>query len=102
MARLDLEHLARQTMNDANLQREVLRIFGQQMNDKLADLACAQGSVKELAHSIKGSARGVGAVDVAALAEKLEQADCPDPTLIAQLGTAVEETMEDIRAILDL
>lgn len=100
MARLDLDHLARQTMNDADLQRDVLRIFEQQMAEKLTALANPQGSVKEVAHSIKGSARGVGAFEVAALAEALEADGSFNAALIDQLRAAVEETMNDIRELI--
>ncbi len=100
MVRLDLEHLARQTMNDADLQRDVLQIFEQQMIQKVADLEQGESAVRDLAHSIKGSARGVGAFDVALLAEKLEAKGQADPALVAQLRLAIADVLEDIRALL--
>ena len=100
MARLDLEHLARQTMNDAELQRDVLQIFEQQMSEKVVDLERGESAVRDLAHNIKGSARGVGAFEVALLAEKLEAKGQTDPALVAQLRMAIADVLEEIRVLL--
>ena len=72
-ATLDLAHLEAMTFGDRKLQDEVLRLFLAQvrsLRDRLGE-----GVPEALAvHSIKGAARGVGACDVAAAAERFEQA----------------------------
>ena len=78
---VDVNHLNRYTGGDASLNREILQLFDTQCREmvvKLEELA-GQGDLagkawKELTHSLKGAARGVGAfglADVAAEAEKL-------------------------------
>lgn len=71
---IDLVHLARQTLGDAELEREVLDLFERQSLQILDRLRCANGARawSEAAHTLKGSARGVGAFGVAAAAEALE------------------------------
>lgn len=72
---IDEDHLGRMTLGDRSLEREVLAIFVRQtvlMLDRIAgaEPACAAAA----AHTLKGSARGVGAWRVASAAERLEQA----------------------------
>jgi HPt (histidine-containing phosphotransfer) domain-containing protein len=74
-AAIDHNHLARMTLGDRRLEREVLEIFVRQttiMLDRImgADPALAAAA----AHTLKGSARGIGAWRVARAAELLEQA----------------------------
>jgi HPt (histidine-containing phosphotransfer) domain-containing protein len=78
---IDLDHLNRYTGGDAALNEQILRLFEDQCSstlDKLEVLAKENGagskSWHELAHTLKGAARGVGAFalgDVAAEAEKV-------------------------------
>ena len=72
---IDESHLGRMTLGDRRLEREVLELFLRQttiMLDRIVDadppLAAAA------AHTLKGSARGIGAWRVARAAELLEQA----------------------------
>jgi HPt (histidine-containing phosphotransfer) domain-containing protein len=67
-------HLARQTGGDRGLEEEVLQLFlrqaaalGRQMEE-----ASDNDTLLKAAHNIKGAARAVGAFDVAALANDLE------------------------------
>jgi HPt (histidine-containing phosphotransfer) domain-containing protein len=72
---IDVTHLARMTLGDRGLELEVLQLFKRQaaiMTARLAEAAPAAAS--ELAHTLKGSARGVGAWRVAMAAETVEQA----------------------------
>lgn len=72
---LDEEHLARMTLGDEALQREVLQIFVRQnalMLGRMADAGPAR--LAEAAHTLSGSARGIGAWRVAEAAERLEHA----------------------------
>ena len=100
MGRLDLDHLARQTMDDADLQRDLLVIFQHQMAEKITALSAPDAAVQSLAHSIKGSARGVGAFDLALVAEALEQKAEADPAIIAELTTLLDETLLEVHAFL--
>ncbi len=72
---IDLAHLAKQTLGDRALEREVLDLFRTQVRVVLARLVESAGSQArhELAHTLKGSARAVGAWKVAHEAEGCEQ-----------------------------
>ena len=69
---IDLAHLARMTLGDGALRREVLRMFLNQSRDLLDRLAARPSEGAALAHTLKGSARAIGAFGVAACAEALE------------------------------
>jgi HPt (histidine-containing phosphotransfer) domain-containing protein len=70
---LDLDHLARMTLGERELEREVLTLFAQQSMDLLARLEKLPREGASLAHTLKGSARGIGAFAVAEAADNLEQ-----------------------------
>lgn len=72
---LDRAYLARFTLGNVQLEREVLQLFAGQAPGYLAALAAADGDKawREAAHTLKGSAAAVGAVHVARLAEVAEQ-----------------------------
>jgi HPt (histidine-containing phosphotransfer) domain-containing protein len=72
---IDQVHLERMTLGDRSLEREVLELFARQTAMTLERIAgsgpaCAAAA----AHTLKGSARGIGAWRVAEAAERLEQA----------------------------
>ncbi len=70
---LDLVHLSNQTQGDANLEREVLGIFLTQSQVYLNMMDCSDVETRiRAAHSMKGAARGIGAFDLAELAEEVE------------------------------
>ncbi len=71
---IDLVHLARQTLGDRALEREVLDLFVVQARSVVDQLAAASDQRRrmELAHTLKGSSRSVGAWRVAAHAEACE------------------------------
>lgn len=71
---IDLVHLARQTLGDRALEREVLDLFVIQARSVLEQLQAAadQRNRMDLAHTLKGSARSVGAWHVATAAEACE------------------------------
>ena len=72
---LDDAHLSRMTLGDASLEREVLEIFVRQAAMSLKRVAGADPSLAAaVAHTFKGSARGIGAWRVALAAERVEQA----------------------------
>jgi len=102
-APIDVEHLARMTLGDGALKREVLAMFLRQTGDLLARLAAYRGEGLALAHTLKGSARAIGAFRVAARAEVLEGAirQSGDPSqALAELAAAVAEAHASIEVIL--
>lgn len=80
---IDLEHLARYTGGEKALNGEILQLFDGQISAMVAELhtilAAHDGKRwREVAHSIKGAARGVGAFamgDLAAAAEPINPTD---------------------------
>jgi HPt (histidine-containing phosphotransfer) domain-containing protein len=110
---LDSGHLARMTLGDAGLEREVLAMFSGQAVHLMARLAtlapggrsseAGSSAILPLAHTLKGSAQAIGAFRVADAAEALEAAirngDEPAEAL-AGLKDAVAEARTAIDAIL--
>jgi HPt (histidine-containing phosphotransfer) domain-containing protein len=72
---IDDDHLGRSTLGDRRLQRQVLEIFVRQTAVMLGRVRCRQPDLTAMAaHTLKGSACGIGAWRVARAAEDLEQA----------------------------
>jgi HPt (histidine-containing phosphotransfer) domain-containing protein len=69
---IDLQHLARMTLGDAALEQQVLGMFASQAASLIEKLAALPAEAGALAHTLKGSARAVGAFRVAECAEALE------------------------------
>jgi HPt (histidine-containing phosphotransfer) domain-containing protein len=94
---IDLAHLARMTMGEPGLEREVLTLFERQAGMLLARMqSAASPALAAFAHTLKGSARGVGAWRVAEAAELVEaqaaQPHCAGAgDALAQLAAAVAE-----------
>jgi HPt (histidine-containing phosphotransfer) domain-containing protein len=94
---IDCGHLARMTLGDRSLEIEVLALFDRQAEILLARMRQAPpAAVGTFAHTLKGSARGIGAWRVAAAAERLERAAAGAaaaelPTLLGGLAGAVDE-----------
>jgi hypothetical protein len=93
---LDAAHLAHMTLGEQSLQREVLALFDRQAELLLARMqVAAVPAVATLAHTLKGSARGIGAWQVARAAEAVEQAagagrGAELAVAIARLATAAD------------
>jgi HPt (histidine-containing phosphotransfer) domain-containing protein len=100
---IDIEHLGRMTLGDAGLEREVLAMFSGQAVRLAGALATLPSDTGALAHTLKGSARAIGAFGVADAAEGLEIAirngDDPAPVL-AELHEAIAQARTAIDAIL--
>jgi HPt (histidine-containing phosphotransfer) domain-containing protein len=103
---IDLVHLARMTLGDRSLEREVLQLFDRQASMLIARVRegsrCAVGA---LAHTLKGSARGIGAGRVACAAEAVEMAsasaaDAELKAAIERLAAAAEEARAVITELL--
>jgi HPt (histidine-containing phosphotransfer) domain-containing protein len=70
---IDLAHLARMTLGETSLEAEVLRLFERQAAVLLVHMQDATPTAAAaFAHTLKGSARGIGAWGVAAAAEAVE------------------------------
>lgn len=86
---IDLVLLARQTMGDKALEIEVLQIFARQARACLAELSEEDAAKRQaVAHRLKGAASAVGALEVAAIAGRLEETPA-DAGLVAQAGSAI-------------
>jgi len=100
---VNLEHLRRMTLGDADLEREVLDMFARQASQLTRSLADLPPEAGALAHTLKGSARAIGAFRVAAAADALETSirDGRAPAqALADLRAAVAEAHAAIAAIL--
>jgi HPt (histidine-containing phosphotransfer) domain-containing protein len=71
---IDFEHLSRMTLGDPALESEVLTMFAAQSARLLDELATLPPEAGALAHTLKGSARAIGAFEVAEAASCLEAA----------------------------
>jgi HPt (histidine-containing phosphotransfer) domain-containing protein len=72
-AAIDIAHLGRMTFGEKGLEREVLRLFERQAAMLLARMKDAPHTeLAAFAHTLTGSARGIGAWQVAKAAEAVE------------------------------
>jgi HPt (histidine-containing phosphotransfer) domain-containing protein len=93
---LDLKHLFRMTLGDHGLEREVLALFDRQVDMLIARMETVDPScVPALAHTLKGSARGVGAWAMARAAEAVEAAP---PAELAPAVAALAQAASEARA----
>ena len=107
---VDLVHLSRYTLGARELEREVLELFCTQSSLYLERLKASSSDKdwKELTHSLKGSARAVGAWRVAEAAERAERAeplaaDALAPSRAARIGeidSSLREADAYIRSLL--
>lgn len=99
---LDLAHLRTYTMGMADLEREILGLFLDQLPKSQAALNAA-ASARDwhmAAHTLKGSALAVGAKRLAALGVNAEATDDNDPQarrdILNQIDIAVSEVRSEI------
>jgi HPt (histidine-containing phosphotransfer) domain-containing protein len=101
---IDVAHLARMTLGEQGLEIQVLELFDRQAELLLVRMRqVAPAGVASLAHTLSGSARGIGAWRVATAAEALERAAAETGELapaIERLAAAVNEARLAIRAML--
>lgn len=102
---VDLAHLARYTGGGKELNGEILRLFDSQVTGMVAELKSLLESRdgkrwREISHTIKGAARGVGAFamgDAAAKAEPVDPANAPEAQAAIQ---TLESEAETVRAFI--
>jgi hypothetical protein len=99
---IDVEHLSRMTLGERSLEREVLTLFGRQAELLLPRIRRGDAAVAAAsAHTLKGSAVGIGAFGVARAAEAVERArDAGFAEAIDTLAAVLEETKAEIARLL--
>ncbi|MEM8750814.1 MAG: Hpt domain-containing protein [Pseudomonadota bacterium] len=99
---IDLVHLSRQTLGDRDLEQEILALFRSQSQLYLQRLehSKTRDERKLAAHTILGSARGIGAWDVAEIVRHVED-DLDHLSHLDGLIEAVERVNDYIGELLD-
>ncbi len=102
---IDRAHLARMTYGDRSLERELLELFDRQAEILLARMRDSEAAaVAGLAHTLKGSAVGIGATGVAQAAAAAERAaglSQPERrAAIDRLAAAVDRVRPELEALL--
>jgi HPt (histidine-containing phosphotransfer) domain-containing protein len=100
---IDMVHLRRMTLGDVSLEREVLAMFSAQAVGLVGALATLPSDARALVHTLKGSARAIGAFGVAnaaACLETLIQSGGDPADAQAELKDAVERARDAIDTIL--
>lgn len=97
---VDLVHLARQTMGDRDLEKEVLGLFLSHCEAYLDEFKNAPDDLcrKQAAHRIKGAARSLGAWELAELAELAEAPDYSDFKSMETAAYRVSAYIRDLTA----
>ncbi|MGE0626877.1 MAG: Hpt domain-containing protein [Hyphomicrobiaceae bacterium] len=104
MPAIDCAHLSRYTLGDRQLEQEVLRLFADQAPVtlmKLREAACAK-SWHDAAHTLKGSARAVGAIRVAGAAQDAQAAGHDHSNrdaFIRRIERSIEEALDHISGL---
>jgi HPt (histidine-containing phosphotransfer) domain-containing protein len=101
---IDLAHLKRMTLGDVSLEHEVLAMFAGQSAGLIDALAALPANAAVLIHTLKGSARAIGAVGVAEAAESLEaamRAGADASEALALLNDSVADARAAIDAMLN-
>ena len=103
LAVVDFLHLDRMTCGDKALERDVLKLFDGQAAMLLAGMERAgAASAAPLAHTLCGSARGIGAWKLAAAAEDLEvAADVSDPIRFVMSLKRLASAIYEVRAAIE-
>jgi len=101
-AAIDAAHLARMTLGEPALEREVLALFDRQAGILLPRIRGGSAPIAAAnAHTLKGSALGVGAFAVARAAEAVERAsDAELARAVDALGDALAAASAEIARML--
>lgn len=105
---VDWDHLSRQSFGDGELERELLRLFSDQaasFEARLAEPAQDDARRREIAHTLQGSARAIGAFALANAAQNYEEAlnGAPDECAARrrELSRRLDEAREAVAARLE-
>ena len=101
---LDLAHLRHFTLGDKHLETEILGLFIAQVPITIAALKQAKtdGDWYVAAHTLKGSARAVGARRLALLAAQAERlVGVSDPSVCRMMVRMLEEAADEAKAFID-
>jgi HPt (histidine-containing phosphotransfer) domain-containing protein len=99
VAVLDRDHLARMTFGDRSLEREVLQLFDRQSELLLDRMRASEpAAIATLAHTLKGSAVGIGATRVASAAAEVEATAQAKPGESSRAIDALAQAVEEARA----
>ena len=97
---IDVAHLSRMTLGDRALMREVLALFEGQIDALLAQIRAGGPEARVAAHTLKGSAAGIGADAVARTAAAVEQAgEAAREPAVAALAAALAEARAAIAGL---
>ena len=94
---VDFDYLETFAAGDMAVITEVLALFRQQADGWLAELEGPGDGWRDLVHTIKGSARGIGAN---ALGDIADQAERGDASLAPQVRAALKDVLADIEGYL--
>jgi HPt (histidine-containing phosphotransfer) domain-containing protein len=98
---IDLVHLARMTLGERSLEREVLQLFDRQVAILMEQIETATAdAMPALVHMLKGSARAVGAVRVARAAERVELMDGSAESDLRRAIATLRASAEEARAFI--
>lgn len=100
---IDLVHLSKYTLGDRSLEGELLGLFRAQAGlyiDRLA-AAASPKDWQDAAHSLKGSARGVGAWALAELAERAEKAALGDDEALTESLAGLRDAVALVTVFID-
>ncbi len=98
---IDRAHLQRMTAGARDLERELLRLFDKQCTVLLDRMAHGEIPARAaLAHTLKGSALGIGAMRVAEAAAALERAGERHTHVLTELQQAVAQARAAIARML--
>ncbi|MFT3987575.1 Hpt domain-containing protein [Aestuariivirga sp.] len=99
---LNRAHLAHYTLDNAELEREIVALFLEQLPVTIAAMENAKTATdwKMAAHTVKGSAAAVGATRINAIADELEAHAANRRSSTAQaLMMDMQEAAEQFRAV---
>jgi HPt (histidine-containing phosphotransfer) domain-containing protein len=100
---IDLAHLRRMTLGNAGLERDVLTMFSAQAAGLAGTLTNPAADAPKLLHTLKGSARAIGAfavADAASRVESLIRCGADPAEALSELSDALVEARMAIDAIL--
>jgi HPt (histidine-containing phosphotransfer) domain-containing protein len=102
---IDLEHLARYTGGDKAINAEVMRLFDGQASELVARLQTILDtrdakSWKEITHTLKGAARGIGAFPMGDAAARCEPIDLADRVCAETAVAALKARSDAVQAFI--